>query len=59
MDKGGMCEKRGGEDSEEGDEKKKSWTAGFWLIWLFIQLNKNSHQLFKSQSEMRKKKKKT
>jgi len=24
MDKGGMCERTGGEDSEEGDEQRKS-----------------------------------
>ena len=30
MDKGGMCEKRRSEDSEESDEE----IAGFWLISL-------------------------
>lgn len=30
MDKGGMCEKRRSEDSEESDEEM----AGFWLISL-------------------------
>lgn len=41
MDKGGMCEKRGGEESEEGDEERKSWIVGFWLIWLLIHVNEN------------------
>ena len=36
MDKGGMCEQRGGEDSEEGDEERENTErAGVWLLWLF------------------------
>lgn len=41
MNKGGMCEKKGGEDSEEGDEERKSQIAGFGLIWRLIHVNEN------------------
>lgn len=50
MDKGGMCEKRDGEDSGESDEERKSWIAEFGLVWLLPYYNENpktgSNQLF-------------
>lgn len=38
---------------KEGDEERKSWIAGFWLIWLFIQLNKKSFTPTFSKARLR------
>lgn len=40
MDKGGMCEKRDGEDSEESDEERKSRVAEFGFVFGFSSITK-------------------